>query len=77
MKKPSIFKRAFNFLNAIFNHAKDGFKKVPKAKQEERLNICKSCVEYYDKEKNECNHCGCLLSLKTQWKNMECPIGKW
>lgn len=76
MKKPSIFKKAFNFLKAIVEHALDGFKKVSKAKQEERLSICRSC-EYYNKENVECNNCGCQLELKTIWKISKCPLEKW
>ena len=40
----------------------------------ERLDICCEC----EHNKNGiCDLCGCVLQLKTGFRNMECPAGKW
>lgn len=41
-----------------------------------RMFHCRSCDKYNSKL-NLCNECGCLLTLKTTIKQVECPLGKW
>lgn len=24
-----------------------------------------------------CSKCGCIIFLKTKWKDQSCPVGKW
>lgn len=42
---------------------------------DERLKICESC-EFY-KITKRCDKCGCIMPLKVQLAEAECPIGKW
>jgi len=51
----------------------------PKASEElqkQRYSICKECPEFI-KITKQCKKCGCLMKLKTQLENAQCPIGKW
>lgn len=47
---------------------------IPPAAQAERLLICNECEKFKD---GICEECGCIMRLKTQFAEMECPIGKW
>lgn len=42
--------------------------------QNKRLEVCKTCEH---NKLNVCTKCGCILKLKTQWKNTQCPAKKW
>jgi hypothetical protein len=42
--------------------------------QKERFNICKTCDKYLF---GVCKFCGCVLKVKTSFKNQSCPIGNW
>ena len=45
-----------------------------KSLAKKRLDICEEC-EYY---KNYfCKKCGCVMAVKTKYKFMSCPVGKW
>ena len=38
------------------------------------MDICEEC-EYY---KNYfCKKCGCVMAVKTKYRSMFCPVGKW
>ena len=41
-----------------------------------RLNICKECNRY-NKLMKICKECNCIVPLKVNLVNSECPIGKW
>lgn len=43
---------------------------APVEVRKERMVICGKC-EYFNDGK--CDLCGCVMSLKTTWKNMRCP----
>lgn len=75
-KAPSIIQKAKSFTKAVTSHTLDGFTNVSQEKQEERLDICRSC-EYFDESNTICMKCGCYLVTKTSWRTSECPIGKW
>jgi len=49
--------------------------KVPQNIADERMEICKKCDNFNILK--ICNQCGCLLTLKTNIKDTECPIGRW
>ena len=38
-----VFNLASKFSKAVFNHAKDGFKKVEPEIYDKRISICQSC----------------------------------
>lgn len=42
----------------------------------ERLDICKGC-QHFNKLTTQCNKCGCIMSIKTLFKETKCPIGRW
>ncbi len=41
-----------------------------------RLNTCRVCPELFEPTK-QCKKCGCFVTLKTEYKNEQCPLGKW
>ncbi len=42
----------------------------------ERLETCDQC-EYYQKQHDRCQKCGCNMKLKTKLYAAKCPIDKW
>jgi len=44
--------------------------------KEKRLEICRSC-EYYDEKQIRCRQCGCFLEHKAQFALDSCPLDKW
>lgn len=42
----------------------------------ERLDICKSC-EKYDEKETKCFECGCYLPIKARFILDDCPLNKW
>ncbi len=43
---------------------------------QERLKICGGC-EYYLKDRDKCEKCGCFMAFKTMVMSASCPIDKW
>ena len=43
---------------------------------EKRLDICKKC-EHFRSWSNQCGKCGCFMNIKTRFRSLECPEGKW
>ena len=41
-----------------------------------RLDICQACPELI-KLTTQCKQCGCIMKMKTQLIEAECPLGKW
>lgn len=77
-----ILIRIKTFLKSLFFHIRSG---LPKSTKEEifyRYKICETC-EDFDKEKSQCDICGCNINTKSQflnklaWADQECPKGKW
>lgn len=70
-----------NFIKALYNHVKNGFKKVNKQEYERRLNICSTCPFKAPKdgplEQWKCTECGCWLKRKAKWAEQNCPKGYW
>ena len=48
---------------------------LTKEQIEERMNLCKACDNFT--EKQFCKICKCYMPLKIKVRRMECPIGKW
>ena len=73
---PSIIKKAWNFTNALTKFVANSGKRVSKEEYRDRLEECDQCI-FRDGE--ECLHksCGCLLTLKAQWRTEVCPLGRW
>jgi len=39
-----------------------------------RIKICRQCEHY---TAFICTQCGCLMPVKTKFKNSACPLNKW
>ena len=49
--------------------------KVPETVRNLRLAECKSCPKLINT--GNCSECGCFVSLKTEYAEEACPLGKW
>jgi len=49
---------------------------APKSMQQERLNICKQCDQYFQMT-NMCMKCACVVPLKVKFIAALCPLHKW
>lgn len=47
---------------------------IPATAQAERLLLCKKCDRFNG---TTCDECGCIMSIKVKFAEMECPLGKW
>jgi hypothetical protein len=54
----------------------EGEEQAPETLQQERKKICEGC-ENYNKEKDSCSECSCLIMRKVFYLYSDCPIGKW
>lgn len=74
--------RIQTFLKSLFFHVWNGFPKTTQSEIIDRYSICMDCSDF-NKDKSECNICGCAISTKSKflnklaWADQECPIGKW
>jgi hypothetical protein len=50
--------------------------KAPKVIQQQRLNICHMCPEYFQMT-NMCLKCACVVPLKVKFLKAKCPLHKW
>lgn len=78
-KKMTGLKMASNFVVAMTEAAKTGFKKVTPDQHAQRMAICNSC-QFWDAKARlgagKCNKCGCTGAK--QWLSASrCPIGLW
>ena len=44
--------------------------------QKERLSICFDC-DSYNKQRDLCKECGCIMRMKTKLNAAKCPLLKW
>lgn len=80
MAKPQVTtpaQRVKRLWEDVVKHLFNDCKEVTPEKAEERMAICRQCVEWYDPETVQCKHCTCYLEISTTWESEECPIGKW
>lgn len=52
------------------------FKTVSEQVKQQRLDICKSCVEY-NSAMRTCRQCGCYMPAKAMFAAIACPINNW
>lgn len=71
---PTLLEKINNFAGALVKHVASGFKKTSDEQFEQRINICKSCQFYVDRE---CKKCGCIAAIKARWFSQNCPIDLW
>jgi len=50
--------------------------RAPESVAKARWDLCSSCDKLY-KPTNTCKLCGCFMVVKTNLRNVKCPIGKW
>jgi len=50
--------------------------RAPESVAKARWDLCSSCEKLYTPT-NTCKVCGCFMVVKTNLKNVKCPIGKW
>ena len=41
-----------------------------------RIDICMGC-EFFVKNGERCNKCGCYMNIKARLQASKCPVGKW
>jgi len=73
---PPVRKQATNFIKSATKHLLHGMKKADEELTNSRMSICLSCSKY-DKTKERCMECGCVVPLKAAWLSSSCPDGKW
>ena len=74
---PNTLTMAWNYANAVKNHALQVLKGGDSVSEEEykrRLNVCAICPNRAD---NRCTACGCPIEDKASWQSSFCPVGKW
>lgn len=74
-REPSLLTKAVNLAKATAQHALAGFPTTTDDQLEERLSICKSCINYT--QQGTCQLCGCYMSIKAKWLDQDCPINLW
>lgn len=42
----------------------------------ERLKVCNTCNSY-NKVVKVCSECYCFMPIKSMFKDVKCPLGKW
>ena len=58
----------------IINIIQDEFDMASVELRQQRLDICNGCDK---KIEDTCSECSCLLSVRTSYQEITCPIGKW
>lgn len=57
-----------DIVNANFSDGKEATR---------RYDICKACVEHFNRVILTCGMCGCFMPAKVKLVNATCPAGKW
>ena len=71
---PGLLRMALSAARAMTTFFGAGFKTVPAAIQQKRLQTCATCEHHTGLR---CRVCGCFTNIKTRLPHEECPIGKW
>ncbi len=64
------------FVQALFKHAKNGFKVVSNDTYIKRVSTCLDCDKYNSQE-DTCGICGCYIDKNALWDSESCPDNKW
>jgi hypothetical protein len=73
---PPLSRQAWNFLQALWKHLRNGMPQTPARLRKARLKTCKACPHFLP-ENERCGVCGCFLATKISWQLATCPKGKW
>jgi len=75
---PPFYKQVLSFVEEMWIAVKfrlsNKYIKVDSAIQQQRWNVCQSCVFF---QRGRCSKCGCFMKLKTQLASASCPENKW
>ncbi len=74
--EPGIVRKVATFSTAIARDVRTGRKRVPAGVRTRRMEECRAC-DLYNGKKGTCRACGCVMTRKTHWSKVECPIGRW
>jgi len=79
-KLPSKLEMAVNLTKSLSKTAKSfvsgGDISADVSLRKKRTKICEGCPWYISKNQR-CVKCGCIIPLKSYFKEEACPIGKW
>ena len=75
-ESPGIITKAKNLVKDTTKHLMGGAENLNDKDYLIRINECKKC-DYFNKEKNVCESCGCYMTVKARWKTSTCPKNKW
>jgi hypothetical protein len=71
---PGSIALAATFVRALSTHVADGVQRVDSAVLQARLSVCTLCDQRRD---DRCVACGCFIMTKAEWREQDCPLGKW
>ncbi|MDB5341840.1 MAG: hypothetical protein JWP89_217 [Schlesneria sp.] len=71
---PGSVTLAASFVRALSVHVADGSQHVESVVLQARLSVCTLCDQRRD---DRCAVCGCFITTKAEWREQECPLGKW
>ena len=74
--EPGVVAKVSSFAKAVTRDVRTGRRRVPRPVRARRMEECRSC-ELYNQRKGTCRSCGCVMTRKTHWSGVECPIGRW
>jgi len=73
-RRPHLLSRVWNLARSLKAFADDGFTTVDAAQYERRMRICHACPQRWN---DDCELCGCRLTLKARGRAFSCPLGHW
>lgn len=74
IKEPNIISKILNYGKTQVSNVLNGFQKVSKDIEQNRLDICSSCPLNVN---GTCIDCGCIIQEKVKLSVSFCPQGKW
>lgn len=73
-EEPTLVQTGLTAVKEAAKIAWGGFRGVPPEIKQQRLALCQACPSY---RQGRCKECHCIMSVKTAWADMACPLGKW
>jgi len=58
----------------VISIIQDEFDMASNELRQQRLSVCEPCEK---RNNDSCSECSCLLSVRTSYLDITCPIGKW
>ena len=77
---PSLAHMAFSLTDALKDNLQQmvsrGALLAEQMEVSKRIDICMGC-EFFVKNGERCNKCGCYMNIKARLQASKCPVGKW